>query len=591
MRADRLIHFGMAPWQWLQPVLGHPDVTMLMDMLYYVWIPFVTGLVYWQAWSVDRRAAHALLPDVHRRLDPARARCWRRCCRRPGPASTRPSPARPSPYAPLMAYLHGGGPDTHPLISLEVQGILLHEYQIGHVSPWNAISAMPSIHVAMPVVFTMLAWQTDRLLGAAFAVFGVIVFLGSVHLGWHYAVDGYVSVLTMIAVWRLTGWFVPRYLGPLDRPSRAVTGIDRAARPGAAAIIGATGSASAATPPWPSTSRWARASSACSSCRAWCTSCWSRRRSSCAGPPGEWHRGWCRGWSGYLHTFLIIGFLQVAARLASRVGHRQRQRDRASWPGSYLWLMSSILGLWPLWYLRRSFSLEPEARQLVVAGPYRLARHPIYAVYILNNTGIWLRTLSMPFLSCCSLWFALLAASGPLRGDRCCPPPFPSTRPIGGGWARSGPGSPSGPHDGRAGASLGASLAEICRDHRLVIVHRGRRTSRSGYVVQAVAVPGLMHGIWHLPTFQAFLARRRVLDPGAGGGRRWQVRDAERARGCRGLDGWRAAWAGRERRALDRAAAEPARLRAPARAAVPRRVRPVEAHDPRACSRSAGTAA
>ena len=35
----------------------------------------------------------------------------------------------------------------------------------------------------------------------------------------------------------------------------------------------------------------------------------------------------------------------------------------------------SVLGLWPLWYLRHSFSLEPEARTLVVAGPYRLARH------------------------------------------------------------------------------------------------------------------------------------------------------------------------------------------------------------------------
>ena len=56
-----------------------------------------------------------------------------------------------------------------------------------------------------------------------------------------------------------------------------------------------------------------------------------------------------------------------------------------------------------------SFSLEPEARSLVVAGPYRLARHPIYTVYILNNTGIWLRTLSLPFLIVLLAWFALLA--------------------------------------------------------------------------------------------------------------------------------------------------------------------------------------
>jgi protein-S-isoprenylcysteine O-methyltransferase Ste14 len=110
---------------------------------------------------------------------------------------------------------------------------------------------------------------------------------------------------------------------------------------------------------------------------------------------------------GYLHTFLIIGFLKLAS-----VWHPEwiaaSDNETARLAGSYLWLISSILGLWPLWYLRRSFSLEPEARTLIVAGPYRLARHPIYTVYILNNTGIWLRTLSLPFLIVLLAWFALL---------------------------------------------------------------------------------------------------------------------------------------------------------------------------------------
>jgi hypothetical protein len=210
MRADLLLHLGQAPWQWLQPVLGHRDVTLLMDLLYYVWIPFVTGLVYWQAWNPNRAqrmrffltytVGWILLGTVLATLLSSAGPCFYAAVT-----------GTPSPYAPLMAYLHGVD-QTNPLISLEVQGILLHEYQMGHVSPWNAISAMPSIHVAMPVVFTMLAWQTDRILGAAFAAFGVVVFLGSVHLGWHYAVDGYVSVLTMIGVWRLAGRFVSRYL-------------------------------------------------------------------------------------------------------------------------------------------------------------------------------------------------------------------------------------------------------------------------------------------------------------------------------------------------------------------------------------------
>ena len=218
MRADLLLHLGVAPWQRLQPLLGHPDVTELMDLLYYVWIPFVTGLVYWQAWSPHRArrmrffltytVGWILLGTVIATLLSSAGPCF--------------YSAVTGAAQPLRA-AHGVPPrrerDPPARSRSRSRASCSTSTRSGHVSPWNAISAMPSIHVAMPVVFTMLAWQTDRVLGAAFAAFGVIVFLGSVHLGWHYAVDGYVSVLTMIAVWRLTGWFVPRYLGT-DGPGR-----------------------------------------------------------------------------------------------------------------------------------------------------------------------------------------------------------------------------------------------------------------------------------------------------------------------------------------------------------------------------------
>ena len=46
---------------------------------------------------------------------------------------------------------------------------------------------------------------------------------------------------------------------------------------------------------------------------------------------------------------------------------------------------------------------------------------------------------------------------------------------------------------------------DLWREHRAVIVLVAGYIAL-GYLVQAVAVPGLMHGLWHLPTFQAFLA-------------------------------------------------------------------------------------
>ena len=58
--------------------------------------------------------------------------------------------------------------------------------------------------------------------------------------------------------------------------------------------------------------------------------------------------------------------------------------------GASLWLFGSVVAFWPVWHLRRSFSIEPAARALSTDGPYRLARHPIYATQILIYSGIFL---------------------------------------------------------------------------------------------------------------------------------------------------------------------------------------------------------
>jgi protein-S-isoprenylcysteine O-methyltransferase Ste14 len=40
--------------------------------------------------------------------------------------------------------------------------------------------------------------------------------------------------------------------------------------------------------------------------------------------------------------------------------------------------------------LRRSFGLAPANRGLIVAGPYKVVRHPIYASYLVNQAGFLL---------------------------------------------------------------------------------------------------------------------------------------------------------------------------------------------------------
>jgi len=58
------------------------------------------------------------------------------------------------------------------------------------------------------------------LAGVAAGVFAVLILLGSVMLGWHYAIDGYAGALGVLALWWFSGHIV-RWLGQIGRRDMA----------------------------------------------------------------------------------------------------------------------------------------------------------------------------------------------------------------------------------------------------------------------------------------------------------------------------------------------------------------------------------
>jgi protein-S-isoprenylcysteine O-methyltransferase Ste14 len=108
----------------------------------------------------------------------------------------------------------------------------------------------------------------------------------------------------------------------------------------------------------------------------------------------------------YGSTFLIPVFVRLALRYQpALVASSPKPALQAV--GMTLWLFGLVLGFWPLWHLRSSFSIEPAARELVTAGPYQIARHPIYASYLLNFSGLLLQHLTVPMAIVTSCWFLL----------------------------------------------------------------------------------------------------------------------------------------------------------------------------------------
>jgi protein-S-isoprenylcysteine O-methyltransferase Ste14 len=115
-----------------------------------------------------------------------------------------------------------------------------------------------------------------------------------------------------------------------------------------------------------------------------------------------------------LGFFSLLAFLYVT-RLPRRSGIRRVETTVVSFFGTFAILSLGFLPgvppragtafisdlvialglgytLWGLTYLRRSFSILPEARRLVTGGPYRLSRHPLYFGEALAATGLIIPT-------------------------------------------------------------------------------------------------------------------------------------------------------------------------------------------------------
>lgn len=104
-------------------------------------------------------------------------------------------------FAPMMAHL--ATTEGHYMSSFGIQKVLWEQYEAGLADFGSGISAFPSLHLAIPTLWTLLLWRVKRWLGVACGLFTALILIGSVHLGWHYAIDGYFSILFAVAVWKL----------------------------------------------------------------------------------------------------------------------------------------------------------------------------------------------------------------------------------------------------------------------------------------------------------------------------------------------------------------------------------------------------
>ena len=101
---------------------------------------------------------------------------------------------------------------------LRASDYLFASYQSNDAVFGAGISAMPSIHVAMAVLNALFLARINRWLGMAGWAFAACIMVGSVHFGWHYALDGYVSIVAVFLIWHAAGRLAARDRTPAIAP-------------------------------------------------------------------------------------------------------------------------------------------------------------------------------------------------------------------------------------------------------------------------------------------------------------------------------------------------------------------------------------
>ena len=207
---DMVLHFGRRPWEWLQPLLGHWPITFVLNVLYNLW--FVVMFSVWLHYAFRTAPgaprtrfffAFMLLWMIGGGLFAVLFSSAGPCFYGPGYLGL-----TPDPYAALMTYLHRAN-DIVPIWAVSTQEELWRLHAEG--SAEASVSAMPSMHNGTTLLFALASAGWPAWIRRVLWAYVGVIFVGSVHLAYHYAVDAYAGWALALAMWWAAGRLARRW--------------------------------------------------------------------------------------------------------------------------------------------------------------------------------------------------------------------------------------------------------------------------------------------------------------------------------------------------------------------------------------------
>ncbi|USD33074.1 MULTISPECIES: phosphatase PAP2 family protein [Vibrio] len=213
---DKWLHFGYSPWELTHTIFSSALATSLLNFLYHLWFLLMWGAVLFfivrrdlaklrTQFLITFLTSWLLIGGVGAILLSSAGPCYLHLL---DPSALQ--------YEPLMQKLEMQHQQLiqsgwFGLWALNVQDTLWQMYSSDTPGIGGGISAMPSMHVAIAVAMALAAYRYNRKFGVAMWSYALAIQIGSVHLAWHYAIDGYLSFILTIVIWKLIGWLQNRH--------------------------------------------------------------------------------------------------------------------------------------------------------------------------------------------------------------------------------------------------------------------------------------------------------------------------------------------------------------------------------------------
>lgn len=208
---DAFIHFGADPWLPLHWLAGNELAKTLIEWNYNVlWFVFCFGALFFVVTSPQARSVRTRYIVMFMLVWVVCGNILAGLFLSAGPAFYGLVTGDNSRFGEMLFFLAGGGESSGTAYSFQKYLWSLHESEKAGFG--SGISAFPSVHVALITMNAFFAAEFSRRLGLIAFAYTSLIVASSIYLGWHYAIDGYASILAVSALYLACKHLIPATL-------------------------------------------------------------------------------------------------------------------------------------------------------------------------------------------------------------------------------------------------------------------------------------------------------------------------------------------------------------------------------------------